>query len=249
MSDGIWSALSGAVSQLAVLDSAANNVANASTPAYRAEKAVFREHLVRANAPGGRPGKPSQQAMSHVSLDAVDNDTGAGAILSTGRPLDCAIQGDGFFLVSTARGDRFTRAGNLHVALNGSIVTKDGDVLFDRERKPIKVATTSTDVSIGADGSVVDQGTIVGQVTVVKFAHPESLEREGALLYKAAPSDPPVHVTPTLEPNSLEASNTSAVKGMIEIVNATRGFEACERVIDAFKNADSAAAMSIMKPS
>lgn len=249
MSDGIWSALSGAVGQLSVLDAAAENVANANTPAYRAERTVFREHLVRANGNNGKPAKLAQQAMSHVTLDSLDNDTGAGPILATGRPLDCAIKDDSFFLVNTARGDRFSRLGNFHVANNGTLVTKDGDVVFDRERKPIKVDPTSTDVAIGADGSVVDQGVSVGQLTVVKFKHPEALEREGAQLYKAVSGDPPVHATPSLEPTSLEQSNTSAIKGMIEIVNASRGFEACERVIDAFKNADSSAAMSIMKPS
>jgi flagellar basal-body rod protein FlgF len=249
MSDGIWSALSGAVGQLAVLDAAAENVANANTPAYRAERTVFREHMVRANGSNGKPPKLAQQAMSHVSVDTIDNDTAAGPILATGRPLDCAIKDDSFFLVNTARGDRFSRLGNFHVAQNGTLVTKEGDVVFDRERKPIKVDPTSTDVAIGADGSVVDQGVSVGQLTVVKFKHPEALEREGAQLYKAVTGDPPVHATPSLEPTSLEQSNTSAVKGMVEIVNASRGFEACERVIDAFKNADSAAAMSIMKPS
>jgi flagellar basal body rod protein FlgG len=234
--------------QLTALDAAANNVANVSTPGYRAERAVFQEHLVRASAGKGRSPQLAQQSLSHVGVDSIDNDTGAGPILATGRPLDVAIKGDGFLLVNTARGDRFTRSGNLHVAQNGSIVSKDGDVLFDRERKPVKVDPTSTDVAIGADGSVVDQGTVVGQLTVVQFKHPEALEREGALLYKSAPTDPPVHVTPTLEPGSLEASNTSAVKGMLEIVNASRGFDACERVIDAFKNADSAAATSLMKP-
>ncbi len=250
MSDGIWSALSGAVGQLAVLDAAAENVANANTPAYRAERTVFREHLVRAN--GGKNGKPTplaQQAMSHVTVDAINNDTGSGGILATGRPLDCAIKDDSFFLVKTARGERFSRLGNFHVAQSGALVTKDGDVVLDRERKPIKVDPTSTEVAIGDDGSVVDQGTTVGQLTVVKFKHPEALEREGAQLYKAVAGDPPVLAAPSLATSALEGSNTSAVKGMVEIVNATRGFEACERVIDAFKNADSAAAMSIMKPS
>jgi len=249
MSDGIWSALSGAVGQLSVLDAAAENVANANTPAYRAERTVFREHLVRANGGNGKPAKLAQQAMSHVTLDSLDNDTSAGPILATGRPLDCAIKDDSFFLINTARRDRFSRLGNFHVTTSGTLVTKEGDVVFDRERKPIKVDPTSTSVAIGADGSVVDQGVSVGQLTVVKFKHPEALEREGAQLYKAVSGDPPVHATPSLEPTSLEQSNTSAIKGMIEIVNASRGFEACERVIDAFKNADSSAAMSIMKPS
>jgi flagellar basal body rod protein FlgG len=187
--------------------------------------------------------------MSHVTVDAIDNDTSPGPIVTTGRPLDCAIKDDSLFLVNTARGDRFTRSGNFHVAQNGTLVTQDGDTLLDPLRKPIKVDPTSTAVSIGADGSVVDQGVSVGQLSVVKFKHPEALEREGALLYKAIGGDPPVQATPSLVTTSLEESNTSAVKGMVEIVNASRGFEACEKVIDAFKNADSAAAMSIMKPS
>jgi flagellar basal body rod protein FlgG len=245
MSDGIWNALAGAVGQVAVLDAAANNVSNASTPGYRAERAVFREHLVRAGTSKKTSALPSP---SSVSIDRIDNDTSPGAVYATGRPLDCAIQGDGFLLVKTPRGDRYTRLGNLHVGLDGTVVTRDGDPVVDRMHHVIKVSPTSTDVAIGSDGTITEGGTAVGQLTTVRFKHPEALEREGALLYKGNKTDPPAYVDPTLQTGSLETSNTSAVKGMVEIINASRGFEACERVIDAFKNADSQAAMSIMKP-
>ena len=86
-----------------------------------------------------------------------------------------------------------------------------------------------------------------GQLLVVSFKNPAGLAREGALVFNATPAAGPQALsTATLEPEALEQSNVSVVKGMVDIVNASRGFETCERVIDAFRDADQKAAMSIM---
>src|SRR5262249_6976966 len=99
MSDGIWSALSGAGGQLAVLDNAANNVANAGSPGYRGDHALFREVLSRAQVRGRGAAAANRSQWKNVRYAAVDvvaHDTTTGAFVQTGRSLDCAIRGEGF---------------------------------------------------------------------------------------------------------------------------------------------------------
>jgi flagellar basal body rod protein FlgG len=180
-------------------------------------------------------------------VDGVAANSSPGGFLSTGRSLDVAIHGDGMFAVSTARGVRYTRLGSLQVATDGRLVTREGDLFLNRDSKPIRVPPGVTDVSVGSDGVVQSGNEIFGQLALVNFKNPAGLGREGALIYRATPaSGPPGLSTATIEPNMLEQSNVSVVKGMVDIVGASRGFEACERAIDAFKDADRRAAMALM---
>src|SRR6185295_4034379 len=250
MANGIWAALSGANVQLEALDVAANNVANASTPTYRADHAVFREYLGRAsknpNAPKPKP-TPATASMHYSTTDGIAANSTPGAMISTGRALDVSIQGDGMFAISTPRGVRYTRLGSIQVAKDGSLTTKDGDKFLNRDNRPISVPPEVTDIRITSDGSVHAAGAFSGQLVIVNFKNPANLAREGALVFKATPeSGPPRLSTATLEPETLEQSNVSVVKGMVDIVSASRGFEACERAIDAFRDADRRAAMALM---
>jgi flagellar basal body rod protein FlgG len=102
-------------------------------------------------------------------------------------------------------------------------------------------------VRIGSDGAVQAGRETFGQLLLVNFKNPAGLGREGALVYKATPvSGAPQLSTATIEREMLEQSNVSVVKGMVDIVGASRGFEACERAIDAFRDADRRAAMALM---
>jgi len=170
-----------------------------------------------------------------------------GHFISTGRPLDVAIKGDGMFAINTARGVRYTRMGSVQVATDGRLVTKDGDIYLNRDHKPISVPPGTTDVRIGTDGTVHAGSEMRGQLLLVDFKNPVALQREGALVYRATPgSGPPQLSTSTVEPDTLEQSNVSVVKGMVEIVGASRGFEACEKAIETFRDADRRAAMALM---
>ena len=149
--------------------------------------------------------------------------------------------------ISTARGPRFTRLGSLQVAKDGTVVTRDGDVFLGKDQRPIRIPPGVTNLRVGSDGMVFAGAETCGQLLLVNFKNPGGLTREGALVFKATPaSGAPTLSTAKLESESLEQSNVSVVKGMVDIVGASRGFEACERVIDAFREADRRAAMSIM---
>jgi len=250
MGNGIWAALSGANVQLEALDVAANNVANASTPGYRGDHAVFREHLGRASKAAAAASQKTRglpTSLRYSTMDGVGTNGTPGAFVATGRPLDVAIHGDGMFVLGTARGIRYTRLGSIQVAKDGKLVTKDGDLFLNRDNKPVAVPPGVTDVRIGTDGTVHAAGEACGQLVLVNFKNPTGLDREGALVFKATPaSGAPRLSTATLEGESLEQSNVSVVRGMVDIVGASRGFEACERAIDAFRDADRRAAMALM---
>jgi len=98
-SNGIYTALSGALAQSTALDVTANNVANASTTGYQAERAKFSEALTKA------------KDAAYVKATAGGIDTSPGTVSQTGNPLDVAISGDGYFGLNTAQGVRYTRAG------------------------------------------------------------------------------------------------------------------------------------------
>lgn len=243
MSNGIWAAASGAMSQSLALDVAAENVANASTPAYHVDRAVFRDALTRASAK-----RNGGFNLVYGAVGSITTDPTAGAFVPTGRPLDVAIQGNNYLVVSTARGERYTRYGSIQMSREGTLTTRDGDAILDTNRRPIKVSPTAN-VSIASDGNVLVDGQASGSLLLVSFADAASLVKEGNLLMRGDPkAGKAVTVTPHLEVGALETSGASAVKGMVDIVTATRAFEVCERAIDAFRDADRKAAVELMSP-
>ena len=243
MSSGIWVAASGAVARQAELDATANNLANATTTAYKADDAVFHEHLVRA-AHAGR----NVNQMRLVSVREIRPDFGVGPVQVTNRPLDVAITDDSFFAVRTPNGERYTRSGNFQVASDGRLTTAEGLTALDSQRKPVRVSATAADLRIDNEGNVWADGSIAGKLRVVRFPRVQALEKEGHLLFRATPaSGRPRETAGQLASGALEGSNMSVVKGMTEIVSASRAFDALEKAIQAFRDADRRAATDLMR--
>ena len=243
MSSGIWVAASGAVARLTQLETTANNVANATTPAYKADDAVFQEHLINA-LHGGK----AVDEMRLVRTDEVRPDMRAGPHRVTNRPLDVAIQGDAFFAVRAPTGERYTRAGNFEVAPDGRLTTADGLTLLNEARRPIRVNPAAQEVQVDRDGGVRVNGDPIARLRVVSFADNAGLQKEGNLLFRATDASGPARrsLVP-IESGVLEEANFSVVSGMTQIVSATRAFDALGKVIEAFKDADSRAATDLMR--
>lgn len=241
MSDGIWAAASGAAAQLVALDATANNVANAATSGYKADGPVFREHL--AAAVSGEGGAPH---LRYASVDGVAPDMTMGAIEETGRPLDVAIQGEGFFTTRGRAGVAYTRSGAFALASDGTLVSAGGDALLGESGRPIQIKGATARVSIGTDGTVLAEGVPQGRLRLVRFPNPSGLEKQGSLAFRPTAGSGAPYVAPvTLRSGALEASNVSVIGGMARLVSTTRAFDAIERVIDAFKEADRRAAMDV----
>lgn len=243
MSTGIWSAASGAVAQTTALDIASNNVANASTPGYRADRAVFRRELNQAQ--GAAMGTRS---LKYSLVRTVEPDRRQGQLIHTGNALDVALKDpNDWFKVSTPQGARFTRAGSMRIAANGALCAADGSLFVDGTGNPMQVPRDARAVRVGPDGRVSVDGIDSGQqLAVMRFPNPSALVKDGSILVRATQeAGRPWSVDADLETESLESSNASAMNAMTSLVQAAREFEMVTRVIDAFSNIERRTAQEV----
>jgi len=216
---GIYSTASGTVSALLRLDAIANNLANASTPGYKAERYI-QQASSTANA------SPSQTAVpTPINRGHLETDFAQGSIQPTGNPLDVAISGPGFFVVNAPQGERLTRRGSFSIDAEGYLTTTDG----------MRVQGDGGDLQIGkgraeiaTDGTLrVDQVT-VGKLRIVAVPDPRALRREGGTLFDTA-GQVKADALPGavyLDQGAIESSNVSPVESLVGLIDTMRGFDA-----------------------
>jgi flagellar basal-body rod protein FlgF len=238
MSDGIYSALSGAIAQQRALDNAANNVANANTTGFRATRLMFGEVLSKVSA------SPAPDVLRYTEVTESRNVTDPGMIRQTGNPLDLALQGDGFFVVETPAGERYTRAGNFVADENGEIRTVEGLPVMS-DGGTLSLPSNAQQIVVDETGTVQADGVSIGQLRIVKFADPSALQREGNSLF-SSPNEPAESDTETtVLQGYLEGANINAVAGMNELISVSRSFEAFQKVISTFKQLDEQTAREV----
>ena len=245
MSTGIWSAASGAVSQMSALDVAANNVANASTPGFRADRALFRQELNRASDKSA-----GTRSMRYSLTRTVEPDRKQGQLVYTGRDMDVALrQPDTWFVVKTPQGERYTRAGAIQVAVDGTLKTPEGFQYLGSNHTVLHARTDARSIAISASGAITVDDTETGQqLAVVTFAKPEGLVKEGSVLVRATPAAGRARAAePDLEMATLETSNSSALGGMTSLVQASREFEMLTKVIEAFSQVEQRVAQEVAR--
>lgn len=242
MSDGIYVALSGAIAQTRNLDVIANNVANANTVGFHGDRVAFSQALSQAGLSG-----PGPDALRFVQADRTATDSSAGALEQTGGHLDLALSGDGYFVVRGARGDRYTRAGNFVTDADGVLRSHDGLAVMGRSEDPqqsepaqIRIPRDAEDVTITRDGIVRADGQEVGRLRIVRLTE---AQKEGFTLFTAQQAT--ITTEARVEQGYLEGSNVNAVSGMVALINATRSFDALQKVIDAFRSVDERSARDL----
>ncbi len=236
MSSGIYVATAGAVAQSNALDTTANNIANASTVGFHADRVQFREALGKARS--------VDTALVDSGTARVDHEPGA--LQQTDNPLDLALDGDGYFGVQTPQGPRYTRAGNLTIDDQHKLVNAEGDVMRGEGGAPITVPPDAQVVSVAQDGTVMADGNSVGKLELVRFA-PNQLRREGGTLFAATgapqPGDPP-----KVRSGVLEQSNVNVIRGVVDLVKVSRTYESLMQVIQGYKDVEDRAARDIGAP-
>jgi flagellar basal-body rod protein FlgF len=232
MASGIYTAMSGAVAQSQALDVTANNIANADTTGFRAERISFAEALSQ---------KPD---MIHTGIAGAAPDASMGPMHDTGNPLDCALAGDGFFAVDTPHGVRYTRAGDFRLDDGGRLVTAEGFAVRAQGGGDLSVPPGTGELHIEGDGSLVADGQPVGQIQVAQFA-PGSLSREGKNLFVASRGPQGGGEPPEVLSGTLEGGNFEVVRGVIDLVKISRTYEALHRMVETYKQIDERTAREI----
>jgi flagellar basal body rod protein FlgG len=209
-------------------DNIANNLANVSTPGFRAQRGVCHgRYMAVDKSLSGRSCRGGG-----VGMTATTRDTSAGGIQPTGGSLDAAIDGPGFFVVEGPENQpMYTRNGRCHLNSNSELVTQAGWRLLDVDGSPIQV--TGTNCSIRDDGTIYADGVEVAQLGLVEFENPVALQSVGASLYMAPPpAGAPTPATQSrLKAKAVEMSNVSAVREMVRMMMGLRQYEAAHRAV------------------
>lgn len=212
MSDPFIEAYSALDARMKIVDSIANNLANANTTGFKRDFGFILQN------------ETGFDAGTQVDLQPGD-------VVSTGNELDAAINGPGFFALETPNGTRYTRAGNFALNTSGDLVTKDGLKVLSTSGSPIHVGDGKVEISDG--GVVTVDGSEVASMKVVTFADAAQLRKEGSSRY--AWSGPAAGIQDVSDPQVkggyLERSNVSAVDEMVHLMSAYREFEAVQRTL------------------
>lgn len=229
----IYTAMSGAKQAFTQQAGVAHNLANASTPGYRAQEHKFRAVPVRGE------GMPTRAFVVDASVaDSFDQ----GPLSFTGRMLDVAVQGKGWIVVEVPDGgEAYTRAGSLSVNSNGQLQTKGGfNVIGDGG--PIAIPPDSK-ITVAPDGTISivpatgAQNTVnvVGRIKLVNPPETDLVRGEDGLFRLKGGDTAPPDESLRLATETLEGSNVNVVDAMVNMISLSRQFEMQIRML---QNAD-----------
>ncbi len=234
MNYGLYTAFLGMRARQQTLDTLADNIANASTTGYKADRMLYR--AAEANANNQNAELTPKQLNNVGVLTGNATDFSIGAINETGRALDVAIEGDAFLQIQTPRGTRYTRAGSLTLDASGQLVTHNGDLVVG-EKSAITIP--KGEISIGEDGTIASNGKTVERLKLVRFNNPAvSLNKEGNALFALRnPNEAPLPAANVrVLQGALESSNVNPISEMTAMIQNNREFDSLQRSITVMMN-------------
>jgi flagellar basal-body rod protein FlgG len=242
------SSATGMMAQEMLVNVIANNLANVNTTGFKRSQVEFQDLLYAkqreagAEVASGIYAPTGMEVGTGVRVSSTTRVFTVGDFNNTGRNLDVAIRGDGFFQVTMPDGDiRYTRDGALLVNAEGQLVTATGYQL----EPAISIPTDASSIEIAADGgvNVTDPAgvtSVVGTIQLARFSNPSGLSSEGNNLYASTEaSGAAVIGTPgqdglgEIQSGFLEKSNVQMVTELVNLITAQRAYEINSRAIKA----------------
>ena len=252
----MYSGISGMRGFQTKLDVIGNNIANVNTVGFKGGRVMFKDILSQTvsgvTAPvDGKGGVNAKQIGLGVTVAAIDTIHTPGSAMTTNKPTDLRIDGDGFFAVKASEDQEvpyLTRAGNFTLDAARQLVNADGlhvlstdgePIVLDEEVTAFSIAQDGEIISVRADGTSEATGVKIG---VVKITNPDGLEKIGGNLYRNTPNASADDLE-IVEANNAEAGTGAIISGQLEMSNvdltneftemivAQRGFQANSRII------------------
>jgi len=226
MDNAIYVGLSRQITLQRALDIAANNLASTDTTGYK-----FEELMTGADPVMPAHSKVGSTPVTFVTANGVARDYTQGPLTQTGEPLDVAIDGKGFFQVSTADGTRYTRDGRFMLDPTGKLITQDGDAV-QGGGGDINLDPKKGPVSISATGVISQGGAVVGQMSVVNFDDLSVLSKDGNNLFEDTSNSTPQPATGALiKQGMLEGSNVQPITQITRLIEINRAYAAASDMI------------------
>jgi flagellar basal-body rod protein FlgF len=242
----VYTALSGLRSQMAAQAGIANNIANASTIGFRADRVTF-DRMVLNGSP--------LDTRTLATEEVTDADRRNGTIFQTGRPLDVAVTGDSWIAVQATDGtEAYTRRGDLNVAPSGVLETGDGFPVMG-SGGPITVPPAQS-ISIAGDGTVSivplggdpNQPQVIDQIKLVSTQGSQTVKGLDNNLHVKGGGVLPQDLNAQVESGSLEQSNVNLTQALVDMIENQRSYEVQANLLKEAKNMDESTASLMRLP-
>lgn len=230
------------------MDAVSNNLANVNTPGYKGDQVLFREYY---NEYLGQDLESEEELFAHnefispfsrggtsfVMPDHVSPSMKNGTYKQTSNPLDIAIKSEGFFVVDTPYGERYTRNGQFLLDSNKFLITNSGDKVMGK-KGPIQIS--GKNFSIGTDGSVFVNGKEVDTLNIVGFSEKTRLTKMGNSYWApGSTSQKPTKIDSiSVRQGYLEGSNVQTVDEMVKMITVNRSYEASQKMMRSLDELD-----------
>jgi flagellar basal-body rod protein FlgG len=224
MDRGLYIAASGMLAEQTRQDQIANDLANASTPGYKADRvaqAGFGAMLLENTATGQTVGTLGLGAQ----ITRVVTDLNPAPLKQTGEPLDLALDGQGFFAVQTPAGRRYTRDGQLVVDAQGRLATATGYLVLDNAGRSITVGG-SDGIVVDTNGNVTRNGRAIATLGIASLTNPV---KQGDTLFAGTPGARPAGTL--VRQGYLEGSSIDPTKAMVDMITSLRTYQSDEKAI------------------
>ncbi|HMP80343.1 MAG TPA: flagellar hook basal-body protein [Pirellulaceae bacterium] len=223
MINGLYSSAS-ALDVLAQQQEAiASNLAHLNTPGHRRMIFAFKQ---------ATSGGESTRVQPGTRVDIKTADFSPGKMQQTGRNLDIALRGDGFFVYQGAGGPIYSRNGVLILdPQTKQLVNGDGFPLLDDSNSPLALDSELTDLAVAFDGTLTNNGQQIGKIAVVTFDNVRLLESENQTYFRAGQATPSPATEFSIVQGFRELSNASPITELIALIAGSRSFEASQRAI------------------
>jgi flagellar basal-body rod protein FlgF len=204
------------------METHANNMANVGTAGYKNDSIQFEEYLMpkaRITPLSGRDAR-----LSYVQDTYMLRNFSQGPVEQSGNELDVAINGDGFMVVETPDGERYTRNGQLKLNNEGIIVTSEGfPVLGDGG--PITIGAEESGLTIAKDGTISTSDGLKGSLRLVQFADNQELKKQGTTLFSTMQAPEPAGSVEVMQ-GSYEKSNVQPIIELNRMLETVRTYTA-----------------------
>jgi len=241
---GLYTAVTGLITEEAKQSIVTNNIANANTNGFKSDNLSIKsfDDVLIQNYDKIVNGKNTRNVIGSLSMGSKIDDLNTyfeqGILQVTDKPTDFAINGNGFFTVQRDNGittkNYYTRSGDFHIDGKGYLVTESGDKVLGKDKKtnaigPIFVGEGK--LQVDGSGNVSVNGAVKYKFDTVDFKDYKTLKKVGDNLFDAA--NPVQNANINVTQSELEKSNVNVTTEMVNMMEITRNFESDQKIIQA----------------